>query len=302
MNAKAQDLTDFFGGGGGGSAGRSLPSLLRRARRRQQDDDQAPAPRGRGSGGAQRRSASRRRVRRRHRLHHQQGRPHPHEQPRRRRRDEDRGALYGDEDDVSYPAKVVGTDPLTDSALIQLIDKPKHPLPEAKFGDSSQMARGRLGDGDRQPVQLRAHRHRRRHQRDERAVPGHRRPLERHAADRRRDQPGQLRRPAAERARRGDRHQHGDHHQRAQPRGTSASASRCRSTPCAICCRSCAAARSSAAASASRCRRFRAKAIEDFGLKIAQRRDRRERRPGRRGGEGRHPAGRRHRRSTTAGR
>jgi serine protease Do len=31
---------------------------------------------------------------------------------------------------------------LTDSALIQLIDKPNHPLPEAKFGDSSQIEAG----------------------------------------------------------------------------------------------------------------------------------------------------------------
>ena len=33
-------------------------------------------------------------------------------------------------------------DALTDSALIQLTEKPNHPLPEAKFGDSSQMAAG----------------------------------------------------------------------------------------------------------------------------------------------------------------
>src|SRR5262249_26532973 len=50
--------------------------------------------------------------------------------------------LFGDEADVNYQAKVVGRDPLTDSALIQLIEKPKEPLPEAKFGDSSQMAAG----------------------------------------------------------------------------------------------------------------------------------------------------------------
>ena len=37
---------------------------------------------------------------------------------------------------------MIGRDPLTDSALIQLIEKPNHPLPEAKFGDSSQMAAG----------------------------------------------------------------------------------------------------------------------------------------------------------------
>ncbi|HEY7290870.1 MAG TPA: trypsin-like peptidase domain-containing protein [Vicinamibacterales bacterium] len=50
--------------------------------------------------------------------------------------------LYGDEPDVTYQAKVIGADPLTDSALIQLIEMPKAPLPEAKFGDSSQMAAG----------------------------------------------------------------------------------------------------------------------------------------------------------------
>ena len=49
--------------------------------------------------------------------------------------------LYAD-DETSYSAKVIGHDPLTDSALIQLVDKPSTPLPEARFGDSSQMAPG----------------------------------------------------------------------------------------------------------------------------------------------------------------
>lgn len=39
-------------------------------------------------------------------------------------------------------AKVVGRDPLTDSALIELVSKPSTPLPEAKFGDSEQMQPG----------------------------------------------------------------------------------------------------------------------------------------------------------------
>ncbi|MCX6551535.1 MAG: trypsin-like peptidase domain-containing protein, partial [Acidobacteria bacterium] len=50
--------------------------------------------------------------------------------------------FFGDEDGELYPAKVVGRDPLTDSALIQLTEKPSHPLQEAKLGDSSQMAPG----------------------------------------------------------------------------------------------------------------------------------------------------------------
>ncbi len=40
------------------------------------------------------------------------------------------------------PAKVVGTDVLSDTALIQLTQLPDSPLPVAKFGDSSQIAPG----------------------------------------------------------------------------------------------------------------------------------------------------------------
>ena len=50
--------------------------------------------------------------------------------------------LFGEDPDQVYQAKIVGKDELTDSALIQLTEKPNHPLPEAKFGDSSQMAAG----------------------------------------------------------------------------------------------------------------------------------------------------------------
>ena len=49
--------------------------------------------------------------------------------------------FFDDEYDY-YEAKVVGRDPLTDSALIQLVEKPTRPLVEAKFGDSSQMEPG----------------------------------------------------------------------------------------------------------------------------------------------------------------
>ena len=50
--------------------------------------------------------------------------------------------FLGDEEDEAYAAKIIGRDPLTDSALIQLTERPNHPLSEAKFGDSSQMAAG----------------------------------------------------------------------------------------------------------------------------------------------------------------
>ncbi len=52
-------------------------------------------------------------------------------------------SLAGDDDeDRYYKARVVGRDPLSDSALIELTEKPDHVLPEVKFGDSSQMAPG----------------------------------------------------------------------------------------------------------------------------------------------------------------
>ncbi|RPJ85208.1 MAG: Do family serine endopeptidase [Acidobacteria bacterium] len=49
-------------------------------------------------------------------------------------------SLFGEDDE--YEAKVVGRDQLTDSALIQLVEKHAKPLPEAKFGDSSQVQPG----------------------------------------------------------------------------------------------------------------------------------------------------------------
>ena len=51
-------------------------------------------------------------------------------------------SLFGEDADVSYLARVVGRDPLTDSALIELTEKPKHDLVEVKFGDSAQMEPG----------------------------------------------------------------------------------------------------------------------------------------------------------------
>jgi serine protease Do len=51
-------------------------------------------------------------------------------------------SLYGEDEGQEYPARVVGRDPLTDSALIELTEKPNHTMPEAKFGDSSQIQQG----------------------------------------------------------------------------------------------------------------------------------------------------------------
>ena len=45
-------------------------------------------------------------------------------------------------DQEEFKAKLVGRDQLTDSALIELLEKPKTPLVEARFGDSNQMQTG----------------------------------------------------------------------------------------------------------------------------------------------------------------
>jgi serine protease Do len=50
--------------------------------------------------------------------------------------------FFGDESDITYEATVVGRDPLTDSALIRLVDKPSQGLTEVRFGDSDQMQPG----------------------------------------------------------------------------------------------------------------------------------------------------------------
>ena len=51
-------------------------------------------------------------------------------------------SLYGEDSDQEYAARIVGRDPLTDSALIELTEKPNHTLPEVKFGDSAQILPG----------------------------------------------------------------------------------------------------------------------------------------------------------------
>ncbi len=50
-------------------------------------------------------------------------------------------SFFGEEGDVYHEAKLVGRDPLTDSALIQLVEA-KSGLTEVKFGDSSKMEPG----------------------------------------------------------------------------------------------------------------------------------------------------------------
>ncbi len=138
MNAKSQDLTEFFGGQGG-----SPDDFLHRFFGTPGQQDPGDSDQG-GRGGARR------------------GRPQ--REPKAQASGtgfiiskdgfiltnnhvvEDaikiEVGLFGDDPDVTYEAKLIGRDQLTDSALIQLVEKPKDPLPEAKFGDSSQMGAG----------------------------------------------------------------------------------------------------------------------------------------------------------------
>ena len=50
--------------------------------------------------------------------------------------------FFGDEEGVYYEAQVLGRDRLTDSALLELVERPPQELPVANFGDSSEMAPG----------------------------------------------------------------------------------------------------------------------------------------------------------------
>ncbi len=50
--------------------------------------------------------------------------------------------FFGDEEGVVYEARILGRDPLTDSALLELTERPDQELPVAQFGDSSKMAAG----------------------------------------------------------------------------------------------------------------------------------------------------------------
>ena len=138
MKAKAQDLSDFFGGGGGGSPDDLFHRFFGAPGGGDQQDDQSPQ--GRGNGRRRQREPTARAAGTGF-IISKDGfiltNNHVVEDATKIE-----VALYADDPDVTYQAKVIGRDQLTDSALIQLVDKPNHALPEAKFGDSSQIAAG----------------------------------------------------------------------------------------------------------------------------------------------------------------
>jgi serine protease Do len=142
MKAKAQDLEDLFGGGGGGAPDDFLRRFFGGP-----GGGQGPAGPGGGDDNGQGNGNNRRRQREPVQRATGTGfiiskdgfiltNNHVVEEATKIE-----VYLYAD-DETSYSAKVIGHDPLTDSALIQLVDKPSTPLPEAKFGDSSQMMPG----------------------------------------------------------------------------------------------------------------------------------------------------------------
>ena len=142
--AKGQDLNEFFGGGGGGGS----DDLLRRFFGQPNDPDEQEQPPQRGGPGGQGGQGRRRAPREQTTVAAGTGFIISKDGMILTNNHVIDGAtkievsLFGEEDDQTYPAKLIGRDSLTDSALIQMTEMPNHPLPEAKFGDSSQMAAG----------------------------------------------------------------------------------------------------------------------------------------------------------------
>jgi serine protease Do len=129
-HARGRELTEYFGGQGG-------DDLLRRFFGG--DDDQPSAPRGRNRGrnneGPQLQGAGTGFVIDKSGFiltnnHVVEG------------AEKIKVTLYGAERGVTYDAKVIGRDTLTDSALIQMTEMPTQPLTEVRFGDSEQMQPG----------------------------------------------------------------------------------------------------------------------------------------------------------------
>ncbi len=130
-HARGRELTEYFGGQGG-------DDLLRRFFGGGDDDQAAPRgrnPRGRNNEGPQLQGAGTGFIIDRAGFiltnnHVVEG------------AEKIKVTLYGAERGVTYDAKVVGRDVLTDAALIQMTEMPTQALTEVRFGDSEQMQPG----------------------------------------------------------------------------------------------------------------------------------------------------------------
>jgi serine protease Do len=136
QHARSRDLTEYFGGQGG-------DDLLRRffgGGGGGNDDDQ-PAPRGRNRGQGRNNEGPQLQGAGTGFIIDKSGfiltNNHVVEGA-----EKIKVTLYGAERGVSFDAKVIGRDTLTDCALIQMTQMPSQTLSEAKFGDSDQMQPG----------------------------------------------------------------------------------------------------------------------------------------------------------------
>ena len=137
-------------------------------------------------------------------------------------------------DQREFTARVIGTDPATDVAVIKIN---AHDLPPLPLGNSDATHVGEwvlaIGNplGDNLAFTVTQGIVSAKGRRLDGLCPGGAAEHQRLHPDRCRDQPGQLRRPARQRARRGDRHQL--RHRQSRPATTPATALPCRSTWCA---------------------------------------------------------------------
>ena len=125
---RAQDLFEFFGGGGGGGGGRDQNPLDRRFSLPGPQSDEQPRERTvRAAGTGFIINTAGLILTNNHVVEGTSV---------------IKVSLYGEDKEQEYSARIVGRDPLTDSALIQITEKVDHTLPVTKFGDSDQIEPG----------------------------------------------------------------------------------------------------------------------------------------------------------------
>jgi serine protease Do len=128
--ARAQEMTEFFGGGGGGGGSDDLLERFFGGQGRQQQPQQRRPPREQETQAAGTGFVINKEGYILTNNHVIEGAT------------KIEVSFFGeDREDVYHEAKLVGRDPLTDSALIQLVE-PRPGLTEIKFGDSSKMEPG----------------------------------------------------------------------------------------------------------------------------------------------------------------
>ncbi len=126
--ARAQEMTEFFGGGGGGGSDDLLERFFGQGRQQQGQRQRPPREQETQAAGTGF-------------VINKEGYILTNNHVVEGATKIEVSFFGEDRDDVYHEAKLVGRDPLTDSALIQLVE-PKAGLTEIKFGDSSKMEPG----------------------------------------------------------------------------------------------------------------------------------------------------------------